>query len=403
MLFRSDSEKSKFIEKIKEETTTDDKNDYTNELSLKLLNLSDGLATFSNLAINYYFKDTLKLSPSQNSLCLGIISIPFIFKTYFGFLSDTNPLFNYKRKSYILINSILISLCWFLLAFSNPRRKTVVIILFFKAIGKSFLAACTSAVSVEYSKKNGKKGKKLESFNGIYLFVSVGTIVSSITRGIAWDYISINHMFLISGILSFLNIIAGYLYKEEKYNIYNDNNIYEENNFAHLRKLIGKKEIKLLFKYILIMVMAPSYYGVSFYYLTEVRGFSKRYFESITIILMFCFFLNSYINKKYLHKFKPKYVIIVCSLLSFFFGLFYNIYIYFEVDSKIFIVTGISLYLTFKALNACPIYNLLVLACPKGYEGSIMGLFTSVRELGKAFSSLIGSLFIRLFGIQRNQ
>ena len=103
--------------------------DNLNELSGKLLNFSDGLSTFSNLAITYYFKDNLQLSPSQSALFQSILSFPFILKPLFGLISDVYPLFGYKRKIYIIFNGIAIFLCWLILSLFNTSVKLSIIIL----------------------------------------------------------------------------------------------------------------------------------------------------------------------------------------------------------------------------------------------------------------------------------
>ena len=139
------------------------------------------------------------------------------------------------------------------------------------------------------------------------------------------------------------------------------------------------------------MTTTPSYYESSFYYLTDVKGFTKIDFGTLTIVLMILFFINSIINKRFLNLFKPQKVIIYMTIISFLLSSLYNLWIIFDLKSKIIVFGGISLYIGFKALGVKPIFNLGFLVCPKGYEGSIMGLFYSVRDLGDVLASLFGS------------
>ena len=376
------NEESKLLKK----TISQNGENYFNEMCAKLLNLSDGLSTFSNLAITYYFKDNLKLSPSQSALIQSILSFPNILKPLFGFMSDIYPFFGYKRKSYIVINSILIFISWLILSFFNPSVELTILILLIKAISKTFLNACSSAVLVEISKKRAENSKKLENFNSAIIYINIGTIISSTTRGIALEFFSTKTMFLISGILSFLNIISGILYQEI--------------SFKQFYDLIKQKQIFLLLVYMLIMTVTPSYYESSFYFLTDVKGFTKIDFGNLTIILMVIFFINSIINKRFLNLFKPQKVIIYTTIIAFLFSSVYNIWIFFNLKSKLIIFAAISLYIGFKALSVKPIFNLGFLVCPKGYEGSVMGLFYSIRDLGDTLASLFGSALAYLLDIQ---
>ena len=388
-----------------------------NEFCGKIINFSDGLSSFSNLAITFYFKDHLNLSPSQSALIQSILSFPHILKPFFGFISDIFPFFGYKRKSYLIFNSIIILISWMLLSFLDLSLYSTVGILLIKSISKTFLNACTSAVLVEISKnkKHEKDEKKLEKFNTSIIYINLGTILSSTTRGIALEYLSNQVMFFISGVMSSMDIIAGIMYQEKKikikecgdYDMEQKDNIadFDYNKKGSCKKLldiIKKREIILLSIYMLVMTLVPSYYESSFYYLSDKKGFTKRNFGHLTIILMVLFLVNSIINKNYLNKYSKKKVIIYMTIISFLFSSLYHIYIYLDLNTKIIVFVGVSLYISFKSLSVKPIFNLAFLACPKGYEGTIMGLFYSLRDFGDTCASLMGSWMAYYLDIQKD-
>ena len=388
-----------------------------NEFCGKIINFSDGLSSFSNLAITFYFKDHLNLSPSQSALIQSILSFPHILKPFFGFISDIFPFFGYKRKSYLIFNSIIILISWMLLSFLDLSLYSTVGILLIKSISKTFLNACTNAVLVEISKnkKHEKDEKKLEKFNTSIIYINLGTILSSTTRGIALEYLSNQVMFFISGVMSSMDIIAGIMYQEKKikikecgdYDMEQKDNIgdFDYNKKGSCKKLldiIKRREIILLSIYMLVMTLVPSYYESSFYYLSDKKGFTKRNFGHLTIILMVLFLVNSIINKNYLNKYSKKKVIIYMTIISFLFSSLYHIYIYLDLNTKIIVFVGVSLYISFKSLSVKPIFNLAFLACPKGYEGTIMGLFYSLRDFGDTCASLMGSWMAYYLDIQKD-
>ena len=387
-----------------------------NEFCGKLINFSDGLSSFSNLAITFYFKDNLNLSPSQSALIQSILSFPKILQPFFGFISDIIPFFGFKRKSYLILNSIIIFICWISLFYFELNLSLTITILLIKAFSKTFLNACSSAVLVEISKnkKHEKDEKKLEKFNTSIIYINLGTILSSTTRGIALEYFSNKIMFLISGILSVMDIAAGILYHEIKIKSkLKDNEDNEDNNgdlllyhkkegCKKLIEILKKREIILISIYMLIMTLVPSYYESSFYYLSDMKSFTKRNFGHLTIILMFLFLFNSVLNKNYLNKYSKEKVIINMTLLSFFFSSLYWLYIVSDFNSKLIVFIGVSLYISFKSLSIKPLFNLAFLVCPKGYEGSIMGLFYSLRDFGDTCASLMGSWLAFILDIQKN-
>ena len=151
------------------------------------------------------------------------------------------------------------------------------------------------------------------------------------------------------------------------------------------------------------MTLVPSYYESSFYYLTDKKNFTRRNFGHLTIILMVLFLTNSVINKNYLNKYSKKKVIIYMTLVSFSFSSLYYIYITLDLSSKIIVFIGVSLYISFKSLSIKPLFNLAFLACPKKYEGTIMGLFYALRDFGDTCSSLMGSWLAYYLDIQKDK
>ena len=389
-----------------------------NEYCGKIINFSDGLSSFSNLAITFYFKDELHLTPSQSAFIQSILSFPYILKPFFGFISDVFPFFGYKRKSYLILNSIIIFFAWMAMACLNLSLYSTISILLIKAICKTFLNACSSAVLVEISKniKHEKEEKKLETFNTSIIYINLGTILSSTTRGIALEYLPNHVIFFISGVLSCLDIAAGIMYQENKikYKESSDKNIpkfgtinedFTYNTKGSCRKLIEvlkSREIVLLSIYMLVMTLVPSYYESSFYYLTDKKNFTRRDFGYLTIILMVLFLTNSVINKNYLNKYSKKKVIIYMTLLSFSFSSLYYLYITLDLKPKLIVFVGVSLYISFKSLGVKPLFNLAFLACPKRYEGTIMGLFYSLRDFGDTCASLMGSWMAYYLDIQKD-
>ena len=59
----------------------------------------------------------MKLSPSQISIINGIITIPWIIKPIWGYISDTVPIFGFRRKVYLIFLGILQCLFWIFLSF----------------------------------------------------------------------------------------------------------------------------------------------------------------------------------------------------------------------------------------------------------------------------------------------
>ncbi len=75
-----------------------------------------GILRLSRLAVSFFLKDELGLSPAEVSALFGIVVLPWIIKPLFGFFSDGFPIFGYRRRPYLILSGILGTLAWVAMA-----------------------------------------------------------------------------------------------------------------------------------------------------------------------------------------------------------------------------------------------------------------------------------------------
>ena len=81
-----------------------------------LVALTQGFTGLSDLALSYLYKDDLKLEPSQVSQINSFVFIPWILKPIYGLITDSFPIFGYRRKPYLFFFGIMVMLCWILMS-----------------------------------------------------------------------------------------------------------------------------------------------------------------------------------------------------------------------------------------------------------------------------------------------
>ena len=96
------------------------------KLTVALIALSQGLLDLMVLPIFYFYKDILKVSAAEISIYVAFAMLPWVMKPIFGFLSDKYPLFGYRRKSYLIIMTILeISAIFYIGKFATTRLEVM--------------------------------------------------------------------------------------------------------------------------------------------------------------------------------------------------------------------------------------------------------------------------------------
>ena len=388
--------------------------------SSKLLSLNEGLSEFSHLAISYFFKDILKLSPSESSFFRSLISFPYIFQPLFGLISDLFPIFGYKRKTYLILFGSFNFILWLILSLKNFSQFFSIFVLFLINLNCTFINACSGGIVVEVSKKLTMIDKKLERFNASHAYKNTGMVLSSILRGFIIELFGIKINFFLAGTLSLLNIVGGIIYyesnlnearEEQNYQIIKNNNISdneEEYNHINIKKklnffsVLNNKKILIPLFLVLFFSSTPSYFESSFYYLSDVKNFNPRNFGELTINIMILMLSISILYKNHLKSFNKRKIIFWSILISFICSCFFNVYIYYDLSSKVIVILSISLYVTIKSICSKPMLDLAFLSCPKGFEGSVMGLFGSALSFGKTISTFLGSLLTSYFKIEKN-
>jgi predicted MFS family arabinose efflux permease len=223
----------------------------------------------------------------------------------------------------------------------------------------------------------------------------------------------------LAGILSLINVVGGIIYYESNLNETKEDHNYqiikntnsndneEEYNQININKklnfftVIKNKKILIPLFLVLFFSSTPSYFESSFYYLSDMKGFNPRNFGELTIYIMILMLGISLLYKNYLKSFNKRKIIFWAILISFFCSCFFNVYLYFNLSSKIIVILSISLYVTIKSICSKPMLDLAFLSCPKGYEGSVMGLFGSALSFGKTISTFLGSLLTSYFKIEK--
>jgi hypothetical protein len=85
-------------------------------IAISLVYLVQGLLGLSRLAIFTFFKDDLSLDPSTVGILTSLGAAPWVVKPLYGFLSDSVPLFGYRRRSYLVLCGALGAASWAALA-----------------------------------------------------------------------------------------------------------------------------------------------------------------------------------------------------------------------------------------------------------------------------------------------
>ncbi len=85
-------------------------------VAILLVYFVQGILGLARLAVSFFLKDNLALSPAEVSALMGIVAIPWMIKPLFGFISDGVPILGYRRRPYLILAGLLGTASWVALA-----------------------------------------------------------------------------------------------------------------------------------------------------------------------------------------------------------------------------------------------------------------------------------------------
>ena len=177
-----------------------------NKFCFVLISFYMGICYIPELAINYFLKDNLGINPSMLTSVLSFSRIPGIIKPILGLVTDFFPLFGYRRKYYIFIAGILISISFINLAFFTDTILKAKINLSLYNAGNSFISILGQAIIVELIQENKKNSTFIVSVD--YIIGNIGYLISCFLQGLLIEKFSVKFVFIVS---AFLPIVIFFL------------------------------------------------------------------------------------------------------------------------------------------------------------------------------------------------
>ena len=397
---------------------------YRNITSFLLQTLFLGLTYIPELAINYFFKDELKVEPSQLTRLLTISRIPWVIKPVFGIITDFYPIFGYKRKYYLLFCGIIFSLVWIILGYFKINSFLTVICLFISNLTCCFSTVLSQATMIEIGSKMDKNEEEeiKEEKNQTNILITYNTIISnfgiligSYLKGELIQIFNIRIVFIITSFLGLLLIISAIILKEYKYDkkkSERENNSFTSSFFSTSSEeddsLIGyicQKKVLIPLILFLIVTTIPGTYDPFFYYETDYLKFKPVDFSIITIInqIIALFFIYNYdkfqcISTKYLF-----FLIRFLSTSSGFilYSVYNGYYKKFNIDPFYIILFVTTVQYSFSQIYNMIIYKLSAKLSIKRFEGTVFSTFTATMNFGNIMGQFYGSILTDCIGITR--
>jgi folate/biopterin transporter len=364
-----------------------------------------GILGLARLAVSFFLKDDLGLSPAQMGALTGIAAIPWIIKPLFGFLSDGLPLFGYRRRSYLILSGLLGSLSWLVLATMVNSVWGVTLTLLVTSLSVAVSDVIADSVVVERAQQESlRKAGSLQSLT--WGTAALGGLITAYFSGLLLEQISTRTIFVITACFPLLVSFSAFLIGEEKPALPSLNNplANTKNQLQQLGQTIRQKSILLPTIFIFLWQATPSADSAFFYFTTNELGFEPEFLGRVRLVTSLAGLIGIGLYQKFLKTIPFRPMLGWCTIISCLLGFTSLILVTHSnraigIDDHWFSL-GDSLVLTVIGQVAfMPVLVLSARLCPKGIEATLFALLMSIWNLAGLTSQELGALLTHWLGV----
>lgn len=361
-----------------------------------------GILGLSRLAVSFFLKDDLGMSPAETAALFGIVSIPWVIKPLFGFMSDGLPIFGYRRRPYLILSGLMGTFSWVYLAtfVDHPITATI-------AIALNSLSVAISDVIVDSLVVERARNESISNIGSLqslcWASSALGGLITAYLSGYLLEIFTSETVFLITATFPLLVMVVAWAIAEDKItSISNWQTV--KHQVQQLRSAITQKSIWLPTAFIFLWQATPTADSAFFYFTTNELGFQPEFLGRVRLVTSIAALLGIWLFQRFFKSVPFRKIFLVSTLLSAALGMTMLLLVTHTnralgIDDHWFSL-GDSLILTVAGEIAyMPVLVLAARLCPPGVEATLFALLMSISNLSRLLSHESGALLTHLLGV----
>ncbi|KAG2727593.1 hypothetical protein I3760_01G164200 [Carya illinoinensis] len=375
-----------------------------------------GVLGLARLAVSFYLKDDLHLDPAETAVISGFSALPWLVKPLYGFISDSVPLFGYRRRSYLILSGLLGALSWTLMATFVDSKYDAAFCILLGSLSVAFSDVVVDSMVVERAR--GESQSMSGSLQSLCWGSSAcGGIVSSYFSGSLVDAYGVRFVFGITALLPLITSAVAVLVKEQPMLPARGKNLplaslnfieSSKQNITQLWDAVKQPNVLLPTLFIFLWQATPQSDSAMFFFTTNKLGFTPEFLGRVKLVTSVASLLGVGLYNGFLKNVQLQKIFLVTTVIGSSLGMT-QVFLVMGLNRKFGIsdewfAIGDSLILT--VLGQASFMPVLVLAarlCPEGMEATLFATLMSISNGGSVLGGLIGAGLTQLFGVTKDR
>lgn len=364
-----------------------------------------GILNLSRLAVSFFLKDDLNLTPAKVAALTGLAAFPWVIKPLFGFMSDGFPLFGYRRRSYLILGGFFGCFAWAAMAtFVNTAWLAATMIVL------SSLSIAVSDVIVDSVVVERAREESLDQVGSLQSLTwatsALGSLITAYLSGWLLEQFSTRIVFGITACFPLLVSAIALLIIEQPQPSASIRDT-TKNIGAQVKVLwntMRHKAILLPTIFVFLWQATPSADSAFFFFATNELEFNPEFLGRVRLVTSIAALLGIGIYQKYLKQVSFRNMLGWSTVISCVLGFTTLILVTHAnrtlgIDDRWFSL-GDNLVLTVTGQIAfMPLLVLSARLCPEGVEATMFALLMSIWNLAGLLSHELGGLLTAWLGV----
>ncbi|XP_015165648.1 folate-biopterin transporter 1, chloroplastic-like isoform X2 [Solanum tuberosum] len=291
-------------------------------IAVAMVYFVQGVLGLSDLAVSYYLKDDLHLDPAETAVISGFSSLPLLAKPLYGFISDSFPLFGYRRRSYLVLSGLFGALSWFLMATFVDSKYGAAFCILIGSLSVSFSAVVVDSMVVERARDESQSmSGSLQSL--CWGSSACGGIVSSYFSGSLVEVYGVRSVFGVTALLPLITSVVSLLVKEEPVHgpargLSLGNDFFEssKSSIIQLWGAVKQPNVFLPTLFIFLFQATPQSGSATFFFITNKLGFTPEFLGRLNVVTSVASLIGVALYNGFLKKVPLRKIFLVTTIIG---------------------------------------------------------------------------------------
>ena len=385
-----------------------DRYDATFLTMLGMQYFNQGTKVLVYLAAADLFKAYYHMDPGRVQTLQAFTFLPWSIKIVYGLISDNFPIFGSRRKSYLLIMSLLQFLSMIILGMISTNSESENLaawMLFISNLSIAFSDVIVDSLMVIQARRYPEDGgEELNSFS--WTCMAIGGLIGSIAAAILTESYNPSYCFYFSSLMGLIIVFYALrldvsLETEGLEDAIESNLGFWHDLKRNCREIVEAMKIKEFYQMILYLVvggfLVPSFGSFGYYFMLDVVGISKFTYSMLTVLGFVSLLFGTQMFNKYFKDREWRNLIMLDALISIFIAPLTFIFI-FRInldwgisDMFMIIFTDTVAEIVSQCFVFLPMSVIMTKICPKHIEATSFALLAGVSNFRGTVRGWMGS------------